>query len=125
MKRSKIFGWTLTGLAVLFLAFDSIGKLMEIDEVVIATTNLGYPAGSVFKIGVILFISTLLYAVPKTSVIGALFLTAYLGAAVATNFRVENPLFSHILFPVYVAIVVWLSLALRNKNIFLFLLNRL
>jgi hypothetical protein len=112
--------WTgriLSTLAVLFLLFDSVGKLLEVPPVVAGTAELGYPVATVFPLGVILLLSVVAYAIPGTSVLGAVLLTGYLGGAVATHVRVENPLFSHTLFPVYVALVVWGGLFLRDARL--------
>ena len=112
--------WTgriLSTLAVLFLLFDSMGKLLEVPPVVAGTAELGYPVATVFPLGVILLLSVVAYAIPGTSVLGAVLLTGYLGGAVATHVRVENPLFSHTLFPVYVALVVWGGLFLRDARL--------
>ncbi|MGE4288082.1 MAG: DoxX family protein [Salinivirgaceae bacterium] len=124
MKAKKTVGWVLTTLVIIFLLFDSIGKLIGIEESVKTTIELGYPANTVFIIGLILLVSTLLYAIPPTSVIGAILLTAYLGGAVATNFRVGSPVFSHTLFPVYMGILAWAGLAYRNENLIKFLMNK-
>ena len=67
-------------------------------------------------LGAILLISTLLYLVPKTSMLGAILLTGYLGGAVATNLRLHNPLFSHTLFPVYFGVLLWIGLWLREPR---------
>lgn len=125
MKAKKTVGWVLTTLVILFLMFDSIGKLIGIDESVKATIELGYPANSVFIIGLILLVSTLLYAIPSTSVVGIILLTAYLGGAVATNFRVGSPVFSHTLFPVYMGILAWAGLAYRNEKLIKFITQKL
>jgi hypothetical protein len=110
-------GRILSGIAVAFLAFDAIGKLLRIDPVVKGTAELGYRESSVVTIGVLLLVGVALYLVPQTSIIGAVYLAAYLGGAVATHFRVGNPIATHILFPVYVAIVLWAGLALRNPGL--------
>ena len=112
--------WTgriLSGLAVLFLLFDSTGKLLEVQPVIDGTRQLGYPRDIVFTLGVILLSCVIAYLIPRTSVLGALFLTGYLGGAVATHVRVENPLFSHTLFPMYVAAFLWGGLVLRDARL--------
>lgn len=106
-------GRILSGIAVAFLLFDAAGKLMRAAPVVEGTVELGYPDTAVFPIGVLLLVGVVLYAIPRTSVLGAIYLTAYLGGAVASHFRLGNPLGSHVLFPVYVATFVWGGLALR------------
>ena len=110
-------GRVLSALAILFLVFDSVGKLLEVPPVVAGSTALGYPASTVFPIGVILLLCVVTYVIPSTSVLGAVLLTGYLGGAVATHVRVENPLFSHTLFPIYVAVFVWGGLLLRDARV--------
>ena len=110
-------GRVLSGLAVLFLLFDSTGKLLEVQPVIDGTRQLGYPRGIVFTLGVILLSCVVVYLIPRTSVLGALLLTGYLGGAVASQARVENPLFSHILFPTYVAMLIWGGLVLRDARL--------
>jgi hypothetical protein len=116
-KKPVVTGWIFSGLAILFLLFDAVGKLMKPEMVVEGTVTLGYPESVITGLGTVLLICTILYAIPRVSFIGALLLTGYLGGAVATHVRVENPLFSHILFPVYVAIFIWGGLYLRNKKL--------
>jgi hypothetical protein len=110
-------GWILSGLAILFLFFDSWGKLMRLPQAVQGTLDLGYPDSAVTLIGIILLVCVLLYAIPRTAVLGAILLTGYLGGAVATQLRVGNPLFSHILFPVYVGVLIWGGLLLREDRL--------
>src|SRR5215216_4019557 len=81
-------GAIMAGLAILFLLFDSVGKLMRVAPAVEGTIQLGYPESAVQLIGIILLICVILYAIPSTSVLGAILLTGYLGAAVATHMRV-------------------------------------
>ncbi|MBN1985080.1 MAG: DoxX family protein [Prolixibacteraceae bacterium] len=116
-KKPVVTGWIFSGLAILFLLFDAVGKLMKPEMVVEGTVTLGYPESVITGLGTVLLLCTILYAIPRVSFIGALLLTGYLGGAVATHVRVENPLFSHILFPVYVAIFIWGGLYLRNKKL--------
>ena len=112
--------WTgriLSGLAALALFADSLGKLVQAQPVIDGTLALGYPRDSVLMLGVILFTCVLAYVVPRTSVLGAILLTAYLGGAVATHVRVESPLFTHVLVPTYVAAFVWGGLLLRDARL--------
>lgn len=116
--------WTGRGLgwiAVLFLVVDSAGKLFQVAPVVDGTMQLGYPREVVFGLGVILLSCVVAYVVPRTSVLGALLLTGYLGGAVATHVRVGSPLLSHVLFPTYVAALLWAGLILRDPRLGLFL----
>ena len=115
--RQLWIGRVLSSLAVLFLLFDSAGKLFEVQPVIDGTLQLGYPRDIVFTLGVVLLSCVLVYLIPRTSVLGALLLTAYLGGAVATHVRVENPLFSHVLFPTYVAAFLWGGLILRDPRV--------
>jgi hypothetical protein len=110
-------GRVLSGLAVLFLLFDSTGKLLEVQPVIDGTRQLGYPRDIVFTLGVILLSCVVVYVIPRTSVLGALLLTGYLGGAVATHARLEHPLLSHTLFPTYVAAFVWGGLVLRDARL--------
>lgn len=110
-------GYIVSVLAVLFLLFDAIIKLLKLAPAVEGTVRLGYPEGLVVNIGIILLVCTVIYAVPRTAFLGAVLLTGYLGGAVATNLRVGNPLFSNILFPVYVAIFIWGGLFLRDARL--------
>lgn len=110
-------GRVMSGIAVAFLLFDTVGKLMRVTPVMEGTVRLGYPESTVFQIGVLLLVGVALYAIPRTSVLGAIYLTGFLGGAVASHLRIGSPLFSHILFAVYVAIFVWGGLALRNPRL--------
>ena len=114
-------GRALSCIAALALFADSLGKLVEIQPVIDATMALGYPRQSVFLTGVVLFTCVLVYVIPRTSVLGALLLTAYLGGAVATHVRVESPLFTHVLTPTYVAAFLWGGLLLRDRRLRQFL----
>lgn len=112
--------WTgriLTALAALFLLFDGITHVMQVAPVAEAMNQLGYPANLALTIGIIQLICLLLYLVPPTSLLGAILLTAYLGGAVATNLRIGAPLFSNILFPVYVGLFIWGGLYLRDERL--------
>jgi hypothetical protein len=116
-KAALWAGRTLSGLAVLFLLFDAIIKLLRHPAAVQGATQLGYPESVVFGLGIVLLVCLVLYLVPRTSVLGAVLFTGYLGGAVATHVRVGNPLFSHVLFPVYVAAFLWAGLWLRDERL--------
>jgi hypothetical protein len=112
--------WTariMSGLVVLFMLFDSVLKLMKPAPVVEGTVTLGYAEHHIIVIGILGLISTILYAVPRTSFLGALLLTGYFGGVVATQIRVDAPLFSTILFPVYLALLTWGGVWLRNEKV--------
>lgn len=110
-------GIVLCGLVVLFLLMDAAMKLMQLPVVLEATAQIGWPVATIVPLGAILLLCTLLYAVPRTSVLGAILLTAYLGGAVATHWRLGNPLFSHVLFGAYLGLMAWAGLYLRNERL--------
>lgn len=119
-NSSKKLIWTgrvFSGVVVLFLLFDSIGKLMQAAPVVKGTAELGFSSSVVFPLGLVLLVCTLLYAIPRTSVLGAILLTGYLGGAVAVQVRVGHPLLGFVMFPVYVGILQWGGLFLRDDRI--------
>ncbi len=110
-------GNILSGIAILFLLADSFGKLVKAPQVIEGTIKLGYPESSIIPIGIILLVCVILYAIPRTAVLGAILLTGYLGGAVATNLRVGAPLMLYILFPIYVAGFVWGGIYLREDRL--------
>lgn len=116
-KTQRWVSYIMSGLVILFMLADSIMKFVKPAEVVEGTLALGFGEEHLVIIGTLGLISTLLYAFPKTSVIGAILLTAYFGGAVATHVRLNNPLFSHTLFTVYFGIFVWGGLWLRNTTL--------
>ena len=112
--------WTgriMSALAILFLLFDTVGKLLRLAPFVEGTTQLGYPASVVLGIGVLELLCLVGYLIPRTAILGAVMLTGYLGGAVATHVRVGSPLFTHILFPVYVGVLIWGGLYLRDPRL--------
>ena len=110
-------GRVLSGIAVLFLAMDATMKVMQIPAAVKGTTELGYPAGVLLPLGIIQLVCLALYLIPRTRVLGAILWSGYLGGAVATHVRIGNPLFSHILCPIYVAVLLWGGLCLRDVRL--------
>jgi hypothetical protein len=106
----------LSGLPALFLLMDAGMKLFKPPFVVQATLQLGYPESTIVGIGVTLLVCTLLYIVPRTSFLGAVLLTGYLGGAVASNVRAGTPLFN-ILFPIILAGLIWGGLWLRDRRL--------
>ncbi|HEX8038070.1 MAG TPA: DoxX family protein, partial [Chryseosolibacter sp.] len=107
----------MSGLVILFMLVDSIFKFIQPAEVVQATTGLGYAAHHIATIGALGFVSIVLYLIPRTAVLGVIVLTGYFGGAIATHFRLDNPLFSHTLFPVYLAVLAWGGLWLRDQRV--------
>jgi DoxX-like family len=116
-KKRSTAAYVLTGLVAAFLTFDTVMKLLQLAPAVQGTTELGYPAGTVVVIGAIELVCLVLYLIPPTSVLGALLLTGYLGGAIATHVRVGSPLPTHTLFPIYVALMVWGGLYLRESRL--------
>jgi hypothetical protein len=112
--------WTsyvMSGLVILFMLMYSIGKFVKPQAVIEGTLALGFAEHHLPTIGTLGLISTLLYAFPKTSVLGAIMLTGYFGGTIATHVRLDNPLFTHVLFTVYFGILVWGGLWLRNSKL--------
>lgn len=116
-KRALRAGRILTGLAVLFLAFDSAIKLFPNEAALTGTTDLGYQPHHLPVIGAIAFVCLVLYVIPRTAPLGAVLWTGYLGGAIATHLRLDNPLPTHTLFPIYVAALVWGGLYLRDARV--------
>jgi hypothetical protein len=116
-KKRVWTGRIMSGLATLFLLMDAVMKVIRVRVAVEGTVQAGYPDSTVVGIGLSLLVSTLLYAIPQTSVLGAILVTGYLGGAVATNVRMSAPLFSYILTPVYVGVLVWGGLYLRDERV--------
>ena len=109
-------GRFLSGLVVFLLLLDAVGKLTQHAKVIEGTVRLGYPEDLVLVIGVIELVCVLVYAVPRTAIAGAVLLTGYLGGAVATHLRIGDPLWTHVLAPVYMAMFVWTGLVLRRDG---------
>lgn len=115
-KRLTWAGYLVGILPALFLLLDAAMKLIKPAPVVEATLELGYPESSIFGIGAVLLISTILYSIPRTTVLGAILLTGYLGGAAATHVRVGGGLFP-ILFPVIIGALLWGGLYVRDERI--------
>lgn len=116
-KKKLWTGRFMSGFVLLLLLFDAITKVIATEFSVKGAVQLGYPASLVSVIGFVLLVCTVLYIIPRTSVLGAILLTGYLGGAVATNLRVEHPLFSQVLFPVYIGILIWGGLFLIDDRL--------
>jgi len=110
-------GRVLSVLATLFFLLDAAGKLLQIEPVMKGTVELGWPVSSVVPLGVLLVVGALLHALPRTAVLGAIYLTGFLGGAIATHYRIGSPLFSHVLFGAYVAAIMWGGLVLRYPRL--------
>ena len=116
-KKGVWAGRILSGLVVLFLIPDGIIKFIKPAPVIETSAHLGLPLSLANTLGILLLICTAIYVFPRTSVLGAILLTGYLGGAVATHLRVGDPLFSHILFPTYLGVLLWLGLYLRDNRL--------
>lgn len=118
-KARLLTGRILTTLVALFLVMDIVFKFIRpIPPQVLQSMNqLGFQTGMLTAIGILLLVCTALYVIPATSVLGAVLLTGYLGGAVSMHVRVGNPLFGNILFPVYVGILMWAGLCLRETRL--------
>jgi DoxX-like family len=112
-------GYCLSGVVILFMLFDGGIKLVPPAMVMETTAQLGYPATAnlVRGLGILGLSCTVLYAIPRTSVLGAILLTGYLGGTVATHLRVGSPVFSRMLFGVYLGIMLWGGLWLRDARL--------
>jgi hypothetical protein len=110
-------GRVLTGLFVLFMAFDIAIKLIDLPIVDATMAGLGWPAGSGRAIGALELVLLALYLAPRTAVLGAVLMTGLLGGAVATHVRIGDPLFSHVLFGVYLGLFAWGGLWLRDRRL--------
>jgi hypothetical protein len=110
-------GHVLNGVAVLFLTLDTAMKLLATSPAVEGTLQLGYPVSVIVPLGIIEALCLVLYLMPGTAVLGAVLWTGYLGGAVATHVRMGDPLFSHVLFPTYVAALLWGGLWLRDPRL--------
>ncbi|MCF6409464.1 DoxX family protein [Pseudalkalibacillus salsuginis] len=116
-KRRLRVAWTISGLVILFMLFDSISKFFKPASVVKGTLSLGFSEHHIFVIGILGLLSAILYMIPRFSVLGAILLTGYFGGAIATHVRLDNPLFTHTLFPVYIAVLAWAGIWLRNEDL--------
>jgi hypothetical protein len=110
-------GRILSGAVILFLLVDGGMKLVPIDAVIAASQEFRIPVELARTLGIITLACTILYAVPATSVLGAILLTAYMGGAVYTHLRIGSPLFSHTLFGVYLGVMIWGGLWLRDAAV--------
>ena len=108
-------GRVLGGFAIAFLTFDAVIKLARLGPAVTGTVQLGYPPSVILGIGLVEILCVLAYAIPRTAIVGAVLLTGYLGGAIATHVRVGSPLATHVLFPTYVAALIWGALLLRGR----------
>ncbi|HUD71807.1 MAG TPA: DoxX family protein [Dongiaceae bacterium] len=116
-------GGIITGLVVVFLAFDGITKVLRVTPVMEASKNLGLPTESIVPIGILLLVCTALHAIPRTAILGAILLTGYLGGATAIQVRAGSGAFP-IAFSVGFGVLVWAGLALREPRLVWWILLR-
>lgn len=110
-------GVAISVLVGAFLAVDAAGKLAGLQQVKEGTEALGFPPDQALVMGVVLTVCVVAYAIPRTAVLGALGITAYLGGAVTANMRVDAPLFSATLFAVYLGLLMWVGMVLRRPEL--------
>ena len=113
-KGSLWMGRIVTALVFLFMLFDGGIKVLRMAPAVEGTARLGYPTSLVLPIGVVALVCTFLYAIPRTSILGAVLLTGYLGGATATQVRVQDPWF---FFPVAIGVMVWVGPFLTDERL--------
>ena len=116
-KKALWAGRTISTVIVLLLVLDGVMKFFKPKPVVDAFAHWGIPIELDFAIGTLLLLCTLLYAMPATSILGAILLTGYLGGAVMSHLRAGDPLFTHVLFPTYLGSLIWLGLYLRDARL--------
>lgn len=116
-RAQRITGYVLSGMAVLFLLFDAIGKIVQPKAVIDGTVAFGWPLHLILPLGILQFALLALYLIPRTSVLGAILFTGYLGGAVSAHVHHLDPLFSHSLFPTYIGALLWLGLWLRDSRL--------
>jgi DoxX-like family len=112
-------GRVLSGLVILFLLFDGAIKLVPWPVVTETMDRMGYGSSETLAraLGAITIACTVLYAIPPTSILGAILLTGYLGGAIASHVRIGSPLFSYVLFGLYLGVMLWGGLWLRDRNL--------
>lgn len=116
-RLMTLIGRVMSGLAMAFLTFDTTIKLLKIEPVVTAFGELGYDPAVARPIGLIILACLVLYAIPRTAVLGAVLTTGLLGGAMASHVRIDSPLFTHTLFSVYLGLLVWGGLWLRDPRL--------
>lgn len=118
-RKATFAGWIISGVLALLLFLDASMKLFAVKAVAEASLQLGWPADvfTIRALGAILALSTVLYIVPRTAVLGAILLTGWMGGAIATHMRIADPLFTHTLFGVYLGVALWGGLWLRDARL--------
>ncbi|NMD57414.1 MULTISPECIES: DoxX family protein [Tsukamurella] len=116
-SKSWIAGMVLTVLIWAFLVFDVVGKLTKPQAVIDGTLKLGFQEKHILVIGLVLLVGVVLWTIPRTAVIGAIYLTGYLGGAVAINLRAEQPIAGFVLSGAYVGVLIWVAMILRRPDL--------
>jgi hypothetical protein len=118
-RSARLLGRILSGLVIVFLLFDGAIKLVPWPVVTDTMDKMGYGSSESLarSLGVITVVCTVLYSIPPTSILGAILLTGYLGGAIASHLRIGSPLFSHTLFGLYIGLMLWGGLWLRDRNV--------
>jgi hypothetical protein len=118
-KPARWSGRVLSGLVILFMLFDGAIKLVPWPIVTETMDRIGYGSSETLarSLGLMTIVCTVLYAIPPTSIVGAILLTGYLGGAMASHVRIGSPLFSHTLFGLYLGLMVWGGLWLRDGSL--------
>jgi hypothetical protein len=118
-KSARLLGRILSGLVIVFLLFDGAIKLVPWPVVTETMDKMGYGSNESLarSLGVITVVCTVLYSIPPTSILGAILVTGYLGGAIASHVRIGSPLFSHTLFGLYLGLMLWGGLWLRDRNL--------
>ena len=118
-KAARWTGYAMSGFVVVFLLFDGGIKLVPLEIVTQTSGEIGLPTDASFArlLGILTLIGVVLYAIPQTAMLGAILLTGYMGGAIATHLRIDSPLFSHTLFGVYLGLLIWGGLYLREPRL--------
>ena len=116
-KAMPWIGRVFSGLFAAFMLMDLTMKLLDLKVVADTMVQMGWPTDKARLLGILQLVGLALYLYPRTAVLGAVLVTAYLGGAVATHLRIDSPLFSHILFGVYLALLAWGGLWLRDARL--------
>lgn len=116
---ARWIGRILSGVVILFLTFDGAIKLVPWPVVTETMDRMGYGSSDTLArgLGAITIICTVLYAIPPTSILGAILLTGYLGGAIASHVRIDSPLLTHTLFGLYIGLMAWGGLWLRDRTL--------
>lgn len=110
-------GRVLSGVPLAFLAIDALGKIARVREVVEGSAKVGFAPQVILPLGITMAVCWVLSVIPRTAVLGTILWTGYLGGAVCTHVRLGDPLFTHVLFPVYFGVALWAGLWLRDPRV--------